>query len=88
MPEKINEQYYLNKALKIAKNDLKHLMRKWDIYLPTEKNLGRKPTITDHLKAKKLIEKGYNINTEITRRIKIESAIRDLNCTIYYKKIK
>ena len=79
----INELYYLNKALEFAQKDRKELLEKLDIYLPTR--VKSKPTLEDHMKAKKLMDSGYDILKETSRLVKIDIAISNLTSTIFFK---
>jgi len=79
----INELYYLNKALEMAQNDRKELLEKLDIYLPTR--VKESPTLEDHLKAKKLMDSGYDVLKETERLVKIDIAISNLTSTIFFK---
>lgn len=79
----INELYYLNKALEMAQNDRKELLEKLDIYLPTR--VKDSPTWEDHMKAKKLMDSGYDVLKETERLVKIDIAISNLTSTIFFK---
>lgn len=70
---------YLEKAEKEIIIDLENVKNDMDIYLPTKDKLGREPNIDDHIKAKKLLDSGFNISKAIDDQVKLEFALRDMH---------